>query len=103
MPKIKPRSSRRAPPLKDSDYDHEITLVDRADEVRPERTRSNESEAGPSVRPSTTEPLVRGESSSSQPDPAVHGTDEAEDQQQTNRGSGSPDRGKRPVVALQRA
>ncbi|EPE04966.1 meiotically up-regulated 65 protein [Ophiostoma piceae UAMH 11346] len=28
MPRIKPKSSRRAPPLKDEDYDHEISLVD---------------------------------------------------------------------------
>jgi len=64
MPKIKPRSSRRAPPLRDSDYDHEITLVDRADALEPQRTRSGESEAGPSVRPSTTEPLIPDEPSS---------------------------------------
>ncbi|OAA68059.1 peroxin 23-like protein [Niveomyces insectorum RCEF 264] len=31
MPKIRSRSTRRAPPLKDSDYDHEISLVDNAD------------------------------------------------------------------------
>ncbi|KAL1869990.1 hypothetical protein VTK73DRAFT_2860 [Phialemonium thermophilum] len=31
MPKLKPRTSRRVPPPKDSDFDHEISLVDNTD------------------------------------------------------------------------
>ncbi len=67
MHKITPHSSRRAPPLKDSDYDHEIDLVDHADEaveadevdeVDEPRLGSSESEAGPAFRPSTTDALV---------------------------------------------
>jgi len=56
MPKIKPRSSRRAPPLKDSDYDHEINLVDHS---------ASELSAGEeSLRQSTSEPTaVAGPSS----------------------------------------
>ena len=73
MPKIKPKSSRRAPPLKDSDYDHEITLVDHAAALAPRRTRSAESEAGPSLRASTTEPLIPGGGTSpSSPERQTH-------------------------------
>jgi len=60
MPKIRHgrhRSSRRVPPLKDSDFDHEISLVDRDDEGQtgssrepsPERNQSTSSETGPVV------------------------------------------------------
>jgi len=48
MPRIrKPhhRSSRRVPPPKDSDFDHEINLVD-----------NSEAEDGDSVRPATGDP-----------------------------------------------
>lgn len=72
----KPRTSRRAPGLRDSDYDHEITLVsdddtatndpknttngngtNHSNETGP-RGESFESGVGPSERVPTTEPLV---------------------------------------------
>ena len=61
MPKIKPRTSRRVPPLKDSDFDHEINLVDHSAPVP--RTISPEEEA---LRSSTSGPSVTPEPSSSQ-------------------------------------
>lgn len=60
MPKIKPRSSRRVPPLKDSDYDHEIKLVDHS--ITDLGSPSGENEA---LRQSTSENrVVAGPSSS---------------------------------------
>ncbi|KAK3301417.1 uncharacterized protein B0H64DRAFT_353273 [Chaetomium fimeti] len=51
MPKIRHhRSSRRAPPPKDSDFDHEINLVDRDEEESPLRS----SLGGPSTQGETT-------------------------------------------------
>jgi hypothetical protein len=55
MPKIRHhRSSRRAPPLKDTDYDHKIYLVDRDDEERSPPPSS----AGPSSSHPTADPGV---------------------------------------------
>ena len=69
MPKVKPKSSRRAPPSKDSDYDHEIILVDNGPATPLNRPTSNESEAGPAaaaaVPVSSHEQLVPPKSSSS--------------------------------------
>lgn len=51
------RSSRRAPPLKDSDYDHEISLVDHvAEAVTPQRI-TPESAAEPTAEPAASEHL----------------------------------------------
>jgi hypothetical protein len=54
MPKVRHhRSSRRAPAPKDSDFDHEINLVDRDED----ETSLRPSSAGPpSSRPDTAEP-----------------------------------------------
>ncbi len=60
MPKIKPRSSRRAPPPKESDFDHEIRLVDHSGPVP--RTASPEDEV---IRPSISESTAAGPSKSS--------------------------------------
>ncbi|TPX15724.1 uncharacterized protein E0L32_000058 [Thyridium curvatum] len=62
MPKIKPRSSRRAPGLKDSDYDHEINLVDHA--ASPSAQSPN-LEASPSNHASKRDATQRAEASSS--------------------------------------
>lgn len=51
------RSSRRAPPLKDSDYDHEISLVDHvAEAVNPQRI-TPASVAEPTAEPAASEHL----------------------------------------------
>lgn len=91
MPKSrlrKPHTSRRAPPLRDSDYDHEITLVgdeDTASPAAPKNTtdandandarENNDSDprwqsfesgaGGPAERVNTTEPLVNKQKSQS--------------------------------------
>ncbi len=76
MPKV---SSRRATALKDSDYDHEITIEDHAAESGAQSPGSREDPgAGPSSRPSTTDPLVLGDSPSSPaPVPPQQGDDAA--------------------------
>ncbi|KAJ9156683.1 hypothetical protein NKR23_g1416 [Pleurostoma richardsiae] len=62
MPKIRPRSSRRAPPLKEDDFDHEINLVDQSagapspQSVPPDTglQRSSTSESNPEPGPSAS-------------------------------------------------
>lgn len=63
MPRIKPKSSRRAAPLKDEDYDHEISLVDNAPESDAgfddglddiQHVDSIERDGSPAPRPSVT-------------------------------------------------
>lgn len=86
MPKIKPRSSRRVPPLKDSDYDHEISLDDHNPATEsPGRALSPVSTAGPSIdRPSTTEPLVPAASSPSRSPNQQNGDVEVDDENDTD-------------------
>ena len=57
MPAIKPRSSRRVPPPKESDFDHEIKLVDHSAPVP--RTVSPEDEV---LRPYASESSAAGPS-----------------------------------------
>jgi hypothetical protein len=56
---LKPRRSRRVEPLKDSDYDHEINLLDHSPPAS--RIPSSEAEA---PRTSTSGPSVEAEASS---------------------------------------
>jgi hypothetical protein len=64
MSKLKPRRSRRVEPLKDSDCDHEINLLDHSSPVprklSPEEETLRRSISGPSV---TAEPASSRQSS----------------------------------------
>ncbi|KIH94209.1 hypothetical protein SPBR_05752 [Sporothrix brasiliensis 5110] len=79
MPKIKPRSSRRAPPLKESDYDHEIILVDSAADDA--GTNTNAVDAGDGAAPETNVATAAGPSAeSSAPNTAIDTGDGAGDE-----------------------
>lgn len=57
MSMLKPRRSRRVEPLKDTDYDHEINLLDHSSPI----PRESSSDA---LRPSVSGPSVTAETSS---------------------------------------
>ena len=59
MPKIKPQSTRRAPPLKDSDCDHEIKLVDHSAPIPQSTTAETEA-----ARTSSSSPILADSSQS---------------------------------------
>lgn len=80
MSRLKPRTSRRVPPLKDSDYDHEINLLDHSGPV-PLKVGPEDDE---SLQPSTSTPGLSApaEPSSSRHEPSTvepttHGDDGA--------------------------
>jgi len=93
MPRIKPRSSRRVPPPKNSAFDHEITLADHGAEGPPQRVTSLGPEGGLPVGPSTTA-LLAAESS---PGPSARGNGDS--REQSNPSPVSPSSG--PAVEIQ--
>jgi len=76
MPKTRHhRSSRRVPPLKDSDFDHEIRLVDKDEDEAPLRPSS----AGPSSQreaSASTAPAPRAADGEDRPDGRLRGHEE---------------------------
>lgn len=83
MPKIKHHTSRRVPPLKDSDFDHEIKLVDhsalipRTQSPEDEALRASISGAGDPAGPSSSsqEPPSLGRAALSRPERETNGVE----------------------------
>lgn len=90
MPKVRHhRSSRRVPPPKDSDFDHEISLVDRDEEESPIQA--------PSSAPSTAAPRE-----GLAPDGDGQPTDWTDEEDVFGGGLTEPRDGGQPSVVVQR-
>jgi hypothetical protein len=77
---LKPRRSRRVEPLKDSDYDHEINLLDHSSPVPQEPSPDAEalrpSTSGPSIEAAPLSPNPREDTTPDHPTSAGHEANE---------------------------